>query len=257
MAKKNKYYVVWNGPNPGIYTTWNECQLHINGVSNVRYKGFSSLQDAEQAFEESPELYWGKGEKKVKSLEDVLSGNSNIIQNSLSVDAACSGNPGKMEYRGVVTDSKKQLFIQGPFEKGTNNIGEFLALVHGLSFLKQKKSELPIYSDSKIAMKWVKMGQCKTNLQITSENRELFDLVKRAEMWLKRNHGLSGNILVLLLLLLLFMPVQKGGFQERQAGRVLTKSLLLLRVSCFIAWSLDYLTGSCLYRRYIAVRITI
>ena len=92
-----------------------------------------------------------------------------------------------MEYRGVNTETKKQLFIQGPFEQGTNNIGEFLALVHGLGYLKQRNSDLPIYSDSKIAMSWVKKGQCRTNLQITSENKELFDFVKRAEKWLKEN----------------------------------------------------------------------
>jgi ribonuclease HI len=92
-----------------------------------------------------------------------------------------------MEYRGVDTSTKKQYFIQGPFEKGTNNIGEFLALVHGLGFLKQKNLDIPIYSDSKIAMSWVKNGQCRTNLQITSENKVLFDFVKRAENWLKAN----------------------------------------------------------------------
>ena len=80
------------------------------------------------------------------------------------VDAAVSGNPGKMEYRGVVTKTKKQLFIQGPFEEGTNNIGEFLAIVHGLAFLKQKKSNRIIYTDSRTAMSWVKKKKCNTKL---------------------------------------------------------------------------------------------
>ena len=64
---------------------------------------------------------------------------------SISVDAACSGNPGKMEYRGVLTHNKQQLFIKGPFEKGTNNIGEFLALVHGIAFLKSRNKEKYTY----------------------------------------------------------------------------------------------------------------
>ena len=92
-----------------------------------------------------------------------------------------------MEYRGVDTQTKKQLFIQGPFKKGTNNIGEFLALVHGLGFLKKNKSEIPIYSDSRIAIGWLKKGQCRTNLKITSENKDLFDFIKRAEKWLNEN----------------------------------------------------------------------
>lgn len=186
MAKK-KYYVIWQGHKTGIFTSWNVCKKHIKDFKGAQYKSFAVKEEAEKAFKGRYEDYVGKETKKIKlSPEELLKIGKPILK-SISVDAACSGNPGKMEYRGVVTDSKKQLFIQGPFEKGTNNIGEFLALVHGLSFLKQKESSLPIYSDSKIAMKWVEMGQCRTNLQITSENKSLFDLVKRAESWLKNN----------------------------------------------------------------------
>ena len=107
---------------------------------------------------------------------------------SISVDAACSGNPGKMEYRGVLTHNKQQIFIKGPFKKGTNNIGEFLALVHGIALLKSKnKEDIPIYSDSKIAMSWVKQKRCKTNMHFDASNKDLLELIKRAEKWLKEN----------------------------------------------------------------------
>ena len=186
MAKK-KFYVIWSGHKTGVFTSWNVCKKHIKDFKGAQYKSFASKEEAEKAIKGRYIDYVGKETKKEKlSAEELkLIGKPNL--KSISVDAACSGNPGKMEYRGVVTDSKRQLFIQGPFEKGTNNIGEFLALVHGLSFLKQNKSDLPIYSDSRIAMKWVKVGQCRTNLKITSENKPLFDLVKRAENWLKNN----------------------------------------------------------------------
>ncbi|MGO3238753.1 MAG: RNase H family protein, partial [Psychroflexus halocasei] len=105
----------------------------------------------------------------------------------ISVDAASSGNPGKMEYRGVITKTKEELFKIGPFEQGTNNIGEFLALVHGLAFLKSKNSQLAIYSDSKIAMSWVRQKKCKTKLQKNAKNAKVFELIKRAENWLKTN----------------------------------------------------------------------
>ena len=186
MAKK-KFYVIWSGHKTGIFTSWNVCKKYIKDFKGAQYKSFASKDEAEKAFKGKYFDYIGKDTSKIKlSFEELKKiGIPNL--NSISVDAACSGNPGKMEYRGVVTGSKKQLFLQGPFKKGTNNIGESLALVHGLSFLKQKKSLLPIYSDSKIAMSWVKSGQCRTNLQITSENKSLFDLVKRAEIWLKNN----------------------------------------------------------------------
>jgi len=187
MAKK-KFYVIWKGHKTGIFTSWNVCKKHITDFKGVQYKSFASKEMAETAFKGNYEDYIGRDTKKIQLSSEELKLIGKPVVPSLSVDAACSGNPGKMEYRGVDTKTKKQFFIQGPFDKGTNNIGEFLALVHGLSLLKQKNSTLPIYSDSKIAMSWVKKGQCRTNLQITLENKPLFDLIKRAEKWLKENN---------------------------------------------------------------------
>jgi len=186
MAKK-KFYVVWRGAKTGVFSSWNVCKKHIENFKGAQYKSFSSKAAAEEAFKGRYEDYKGKDTKKVQLSAEELKKYGKPIIPSISVDAACAGNPGKMEYRGVNTETKKQLFIQGPFEQGTNNIGEFLALVHGLGYLKQRNSDLPIYSDSKIAISWVKKGQCRTNLQITSENKALFDFVKRAEKWLKEN----------------------------------------------------------------------
>mgnify|MGYP000392105859 CR=1 FL=1 len=106
---------------------------------------------------------------------------------SISVDAASSGNPGVMEYQGVDTKSKKKLFKQGPFPEGTNNIGEFLALVHGLAYLKERKSDRIIYTDSRTAMSWVRKENCNTKLKETAKNKALFDLIRRAIDWLKKN----------------------------------------------------------------------
>ena len=110
----------------------------------------------------------------------------NIIKESLAVDAACSGNPGAMEYRGVYVRTNEEVFHFGPMF-GTNNIGEFLAIVHGLALLKQKKLEMPIYSDSKTAISWVKNKKCKTLLPRNTQSEELFKLIERAENWLKNN----------------------------------------------------------------------
>jgi ribonuclease HI len=193
MAKK-KFYVIWKGHKTGVFSTWETCKKQILNFKGAQYKSFTSKKEAEIAYKGNYEDYKGKVTKKVQLSEAELKRIGKPIFPSLAVDAACSGNPGKMEYRGVDTKTKKQLFIQGPFEQGTNNIGEFLALVHGLGYLKQKKSIIPIYTDSKIAMSWVKVGQCRTNIQISSKNKELFDLVKRAENWLK-NNSYSNKIL--------------------------------------------------------------
>ena len=187
MAKK-KYYVVWNGRKKGVFSSWKVCKEQIDGFENAQYKSFASLEEAELASKKSFNDYKGKNTSKptLTSLEKEKFGTP--ILESISVDAACSGNPGKMEYRGVLTHNKKQLFIKGPFKKGTNNVGEFLALVHGIAFLKSKNKEnIPIYSDSKIAMSWVRQKKCKTNIQFDNSNKDLLELIKRAENWLKNN----------------------------------------------------------------------
>lgn len=186
MASKNKYYVVWNGHSPGIYTNWAQCEKNIQGVSNVRYKGFSTLQAAEQAYDEGPEKYWGRKNSNDESTFLEISNNPDIVSNSLSVDAACSGNPGVMEYQGVYTSSGTQVFIK-KFPLGTNNIGEFLAIVHGLAYQKQHHLNIPIYTDSKIALSWIKAKKCRSKLPNTNETKELFDVIKRAEEWLRTN----------------------------------------------------------------------
>ena len=71
--------------------------------------------------------------------------------------------------------------------KGTNNIGEFLAIVHGLALLKQKGFDMPIYSDSATAISWVKQKKCKTKLPRTQETEDLFIVIERAEKWLNEN----------------------------------------------------------------------
>lgn len=109
------------------------------------------------------------------------------INDAIAVDAACSGNPGPMEYRGVYLKTGKEIFHFGPVH-GTNNIGEFLALVHGLALLKQKGlHDMPIYSDSVNAQIWVSKKKCKTTLARTPETEKLYELIARAEAWLRNN----------------------------------------------------------------------
>ena len=182
---KNKYYVVWNGIQPGIYSSWEECQAQIKGVKQALYKAFDTLAEAERAYASSPGEYIGHSAKDKKK-EAPATLPACIIQNALAVDAACSGNPGMMEYRGVYVGTGEQLFHFGPIF-GTNNIGEFLAIVHGLAFLKQRGIDLPIYSDSYNALLWIKGKKCKTKLPRDEKSEQLFQYIDRAEKWLREN----------------------------------------------------------------------
>ena len=144
MSKK-KFYVVWNGHKKGVFTSWKVCKKQIDGFEGAQYKSFADLNEAEIAATKNYADYIGKNTKKptLSASEKASYGTPNL--ESISVDAACSGNPGKMEYRGVLTHNKKQIFIMGPFKKGTNNIGEFLALVHGIALLKSKNKNVNFF----------------------------------------------------------------------------------------------------------------
>lgn len=186
--KKKKFYTVWKGHNTGVFESWDDCKAQIKDFEGAQYKSFATFDAAKKALKGNYKDYIGKSKKFVSELTEAqLKKIGQPNYNSISVDAASSGNPGKMEYRGVDTKTKKQLFIQGPFEEGTNNIGEFLAIVHGLAFLKQKNSNRIIYTDSRTAISWVKKKKCNTKLEQTDKNSELFNLIERAVNWLKIN----------------------------------------------------------------------
>ena len=186
--KKKKYYVVWKGHHTGVFETWDDCKAQIKDFQGAQYKSFLTFEAAKKALKGNYKDYIKKNKAfKSELTEEQLKKIGQPNYNSISVDAASSGNPGKMEYRGVDTKTKKELFKQGPFREGTNNIGEFLALVHALALLKNKKSNLIIYTDSKTAISWVKKKACNTKLERKGKNKPVFDLIDRAVTWLKKN----------------------------------------------------------------------
>jgi ribonuclease HI len=183
MSAKPKFYVVWKGRRPGIFTTWEECEAQVKGFEGAQYKAFTSRAAAEKALQGEYVDYVGKP----ASDGEWLFAPQPPLPGSYCVDAACSGSPGRLEYRGVETDTGRQIFHQGPYEHGTNNIGEFLAIVHALAWLKRRGSSAPVYSDSETALAWVKQKKCKTDLRPDEQNAPLFDLIARAEQWLAEN----------------------------------------------------------------------
>ena len=189
IKKKKKYYTVWKGHQTGVFESWDDCKAQITNFEGAQYKSFATFEAAKKAYKGNYKDYIGTSKKFVSELSDEqLKKIGSPNYNSIAVDAAVSGNPGKMEYQGVDTKTKKRLFHQGPFEQGTNNIGEFLAIVHALAFLKKQNSNRIIYTDSKTAISWVKKKTANTKLERTDKNKPLFDLVDRAVAWLKANN---------------------------------------------------------------------
>ncbi|NQU31651.1 MAG: viroplasmin family protein [Bacteroidetes bacterium] len=181
---KKKYYVVWRGIKPGIYNSWNECKNQVEGFEGAQYKSFTDEDEAKRSFDGS---YWEITQLKGKKNLQELTTKEKPILNSISVDAACSGNPGTLEFRGVFTDTETELFRRGPYEMGTVNIGEFLAIILALAWLKKHKLNYPIYSDSKTAIAWVRNKRVNTKLERTAKNVEIFQALDNGVAWLKKN----------------------------------------------------------------------
>ena len=198
MAKqKAKFYVVWQGRESGIYDSWEACEAQVKGVA-AKYKGFATRAEAEAALAANPEEYISRNaiakrstassESDLQALcADLQRSDRSPILPALAVDAACSGNPGVMEFRGVIADTGTQVFHRGPYVDGTNNIGEFLAIVLGLAYLKINNLPWALYSDSKTAISWVRQKQCKTKIEWNNRNQDLLLAVRAAEKWLHEN----------------------------------------------------------------------
>lgn len=184
---RRKYYVVWQGLSPGIYDSWEECQAQVDGFSGARYKSFPDIESATAAFRGSYEdqasllIALARRTPQTTNITDF----PEIRTDAWAVDGACSGVPGPMEYQCVEVGSGRQIFHFGPLEGGTNNIAEYLALVHALALLdKQGDHTRPIYSDSRTALSWLRKRHSKTTLTPTPENARVFELLERADRWL-------------------------------------------------------------------------
>ncbi len=183
---KNKFYVVWNGRQVGVFSNWDSCKMQIEGFKGAQYKSFPDRDSAEEAFKSGYQQSAISQQLSAINHQPTANGLQPIGQ-SIAVDAACSGNPGKMEFQGVFVETKTNLFKSPVYEHGTNNIGEFLAIVYCLAWQKKNKLNYPIYSDSVNAQKWVREGVCKTKIAENEKNKALFDVIRWAEKWLHTN----------------------------------------------------------------------
>ncbi len=203
MAKDKKYYVVFNGRKPGVYDDWRDAKEQIEGFEGARYKGYASSAEAADAFRRASAKADGSlgrflAEASARTLPkpgqpDYMS-IPEVDLDAWAVDASCLGNPGRMEYRGVELMSGRILFNIGPFDDATNNIGEFLAIVHAMALMTQQGKFHNIYSDSVSGMAWARTHKVKTQLKPTPRNAKVFELMARAVAWLN-THQFPAKVL--------------------------------------------------------------
>ena len=179
MKNKINFYVVWTGRKIGVFQSWEECKEQVQGFKDAKYKGFPNKEEAELAFAKGYEFYKKNEKKKTKEISP-----SSPIVRSICVDAACSVEKQIMEYRGVFNESRKVLFHRGPYTGGSNNIGEFLAIVHAMAYMKKHNIYYPIYTDSMTALSWIEKKHVNTKIQ---PGEQVAILIEKALEWLKTN----------------------------------------------------------------------
>ena len=170
MSKKLvKRYVVWKWKTPGIYTNWNQCKAQVQGFPDARYKSYTSSSEAQNAYE----LWYNASKSTLLRVPELIK-SGQVSANSICTDAACQGNPWNLEWRGVDTQSWKQLFRSNVYTEWTVNIGEYIALLQGMKYLiDTQRSDWSIYTDSRVAMSRVKNWKHKSQLNWTNYNTKL------------------------------------------------------------------------------------
>ena len=185
-SKQKKFYVVWVGRTTGIFDNWPDCSRSVQGYRGAQFKGFEHREEAEQAYTDGASIHMIKSKKLASRPptipKEVLEGSSL----SLAVDGACSGATHKGEFRGVLMPSLKEVFKFGPWEHSTNNIMEFLAIYKGFKWMEQRGLNIPIYSDSKVAICWFRQTPiiCRTK-NPPPKGSALLDELDRAYAWMR------------------------------------------------------------------------
>lgn len=184
---KSKFYVVWKGRQTGVFESWDECRAQTDKFPKAVYKSFKTRELAEKAFKDEWWGYIGKDIFETELTPEQLLLVGKPIEESISVDGAWNTSTGVVEYQAVHTKTKETIFKVGPLEDGTNNIAEFLGIVHALAYCKKQNLKLPIYSDSRNAIGWVRDKEARTSHGRNDRNKKLFELLDRAIKWLNEN----------------------------------------------------------------------
>lgn len=97
----------------------------------------------------------------------------------------------RMAYKGFNESTNKWIFKVKYKGYCTQNVADFMAIVHALHYCKINNIDLPIYNDNLVAIKWVKDKKVNSLLIKTKENHELFQSFENALVILKQNDFLN------------------------------------------------------------------
>ena len=195
---KSKYYVVWEGRATGVFDSWEECEAQVSGYPGARYKSYTSKLKAIEAYRGDDKSQLGLISAIVSHKRDIVNYSAfpEIRLDVVAVDGACAKNPGPMEYRCVSVATGEEIFHVGPLAGGTNNLGEYLALIHAIALLRQRgDTTTPIYTDSRTALSWLRRRHSNTTISATPDNARVRELLARADAYIATHQPVANPIL--------------------------------------------------------------
>lgn len=164
--KKNNYYAVRKGNKTGIFTTWKETQEHIKGYSGSEYKGFVTLEEAQEYLNSA-----------TKDIEDNTSIPTFYIDGSYNSKEEIIGWGGILVHNDKIIDSffGGETFEDNGIEGNSRNIkGEINAVKEAIILAKwHNLKEIAIGYDYN-GLKYWALGEWKTNIPLTKEYKEWF-----------------------------------------------------------------------------------
>lgn len=176
-----RFYVVWVGREPGIYSTWPECESQVKGFPRAKYRGYDDELTARAAFEAGHDVG-----------PDLLGREGELFPRAIAVQAEVSAT--ELGYVGVGTDTGNALFRVNTRERAPADVAEFLGVCHALALNAREGVRVPVYCSSDLALRWVRNKRCGMDLAALANARRVRELVERAEHWLSA-HELNNPVL--------------------------------------------------------------
>ena len=125
-------------------------------------------------------------QEQTKDTTEIVENDTITADSAMAViDADLQGMEAELEGEGGGLHKQlKRKFIEG--SAGFMSLVA-LALVLGLAYIKKYNLPWVIYTDSVTALAWVRQKRCKTKIEWSAKNQDLFFMVRKAEMWLHDN----------------------------------------------------------------------
>ena len=192
MAKNQKnFYAVKKGVCPGIYKSWEECQRNVTGFSGAEFKGFKTLEEAEEYMGSSAATGAGANGEKEASDECFA-----FVDGSFNAVTKVYG------YGGFLVDGGQKHILQGAgsdpeMAEMRNVAGEICGCVAAVEkAIELGIKEIKIYYDYMGIEMWA-TGKWKRNKTGTAEYHDFMQkaagLVNVRFVKVKGHSGVEGN----------------------------------------------------------------